>query len=427
MSYRLAVIGYAAYPQRIETIYRDDPTLAQASWAEQRDAVRDHPAMVNLPFTRDFRALGVEVAEFYPDVPQLDAAWARDHGVGDDWPVPPVQVRTARLLGQLADFAPDVLYVHGLLGLSPDFYAAVKEWAPSLRLVCGFEGLMVSRSRLRGVDLLFVCVPPFVEDARRLGVDAAVLYHGFDPDLLNRPEIKAADAAASIDFSFVGSSGYGGLNIHEERYWTLLALTARAGLRCRLNEPWRPEAGTPPDPAQVDRWIAATRAALGRRDPAAWADGRLLAGVRAAAAAFCDRPPAPLTAVFPDLCGPPAYGLEMLALLRRSRVVFNMHVGLAAGAVGNYRMFETAGVGACLLTDDGDNIKDLFEPDVEAVVYRSADEALEKARYLLEHEDERRRIAAAGQARALSQHSFAQRCARIDAAVRRRLRGAAAC
>lgn len=421
MSYRLAVIGYAAYPERIATIYRENPQLAAAAWEEQRAVVRDHPAMATLPFTREFSALGIETAEFYPDVPQLDAAWGRDRGVGDDWPLPPAQIRTARLLGQLAEFAPDVLYVHGLLGLRPDFYAALRDRVPSLRLVTGFEGLMVRRPYLRNVDLLFVCVPPFVADARRLGIEATVLYHSFDPALPARPEILAADALPPIDFSFVGSSGYGGLNIHDARYWTLLELTARGGLRGRLNEPQRPEAGAPPDPARIADWLTTMRAGL---RAAAGDDAAVAAAVAAArttAATFCDRPPAPLTAVFPDHHRSPVYGLDMLAQLRRSRVVFNMHVGLAAGAVGNYRLFEATGVGACLLTDDGDNMAELFVPDVEVATYRSVDEALEKARYLLDHEDERRRMAAAGQARTLSTHTFARRCARIDAAVRRRL------
>jgi spore maturation protein CgeB len=57
------------------------------------------------------------------------------------------------------------------------------------------------------------------------------------------------------------------------------------------------------------------------------------------------------------------------------------------------RLFETTGIGTCLLTDWKPNISELFEP----VTYRSPAEALEKARGLLDHEPERQKIARAGQ------------------------------
>lgn len=70
-------------------------------------------------------------------------------------------------------------------------------------------------------------------------------------------------------------------------------------------------------------------------------------------------------------------------------------------------------MGACLLTDWKDNLPNLFEPDIEVVTYRSAEECIEKVRYLLEHEADRQAIAAAGQRRTLREHTYYHRVERL--------------
>ncbi len=82
------------------------------------------------------------------------------------------------------------------------------------------------------------------------------------------------------------------------------------------------------------------------------------------------------------------------------------------------RLFEATGVGSCLLTDWKNNLSDLFEPDAEVVAYRNAEECIEKAEYLLRHEGERQKIAAAGQCRTLRDHTFARRAEQLDQLIR---------
>jgi spore maturation protein CgeB len=70
------------------------------------------------------------------------------------------------------------------------------------------------------------------------------------------------------------------------------------------------------------------------------------------------------------------------------------------------------------LTDWKENLSELFEPDVEVLTYRTAEECAEKVRYILDNEELRRRIAEAGQRRTLREHNFENRAARIDEIVR---------
>jgi len=56
----------------------------------------------------------------------------------------------------------------------------------------------------------------------------------------------------------------------------------------------------------------------------------------------------------------------------------------------------------------------MFEPDSEIVTYRTADECAEKVRYLLDHEQERQSIAAAGHRRTLRDHTYRKRAEQVD-------------
>ena len=77
-------------------------------------------------------------------------------------------------------------------------------------------------------------------------------------------------------------------------------------------------------------------------------------------------------------------------------------------------------MGACLLTDWKSNLHELFDPETEVVTYRHPEEAAEKVRFLLDHEDKRTAIARAGQRRTLRDHTSANRAARLAELIQER-------
>jgi spore maturation protein CgeB len=115
---------------------------------------------------------------------------------------------------------------------------------------------------------------------------------------------------------------------------------------------------------------------------------------------------------------PAVFGLEYFQVLKDSRITLNVHADTSPVYASNMRLFEATGVGSCLLTDWKTNIGELYQPDVEVVVYRSAEEAVEKARWLSEHPLEGEEIAAAGARRTLASHTFHHRAAQIDDIIR---------
>ena len=97
-----------------------------------------------------------------------------------------------------------------------------------------------------------------------------------------------------------------------------------------------------------------------------------------------------------------------------------MNINRASMAVSGFspptRVFEVAGAGTCLLCDDWPGIDDCFEPGAEILVVKSAQDVVDA---LASHDDAaRRRIGAAFHARALRDHTYAQRAVQAEAAFR---------
>jgi spore maturation protein CgeB len=117
----------------------------------------------------------------------------------------------------------------------------------------------------------------------------------------------------------------------------------------------------------------------------------------------------------------PLWALDMYQVLYNSDIALNHHINVAGAYSNNMRLYEATGVGAFLLTDYKENLKTLFEPGKEVVAYHSAAEAAELIEYYLTHEEERKAIAQAGQARTLREHTYRHRMEEFVSIVKRYL------
>jgi len=119
----------------------------------------------------------------------------------------------------------------------------------------------------------------------------------------------------------------------------------------------------------------------------------------------------------------PLYGNEMMKALSKARIGINIHGGIAAAYASNVRMFEVTGCGSMLVTDKKSNISDIFVPGKEIVCFDNAHDCVEKISWYLEHEEERSKIAEAGQQRTLKDHSLAQRVNQLHEIIMNNLSG----
>lgn len=109
-----------------------------------------------------------------------------------------------------------------------------------------------------------------------------------------------------------------------------------------------------------------------------------------------------------------AWGLELYRILNRSKISLNFHARYAGPYANNLRLFEVTGCGALLLTDQKENLQQYFEPREEVVSYQDTADCVDRLRYYLEHEEERRRIARGGQERTLQNHTWRNRMRTLE-------------
>ncbi len=78
-------------------------------------------------------------------------------------------------------------------------------------------------------------------------------------------------------------------------------------------------------------------------------------------------------------------------------------------ASSSSRPFELASLGACMVCNPYEGIETWFEPEKELIVVHSAEEAHERIKWLLEHDEARRRMGQAARERFLKEHTFRHR------------------
>jgi O-antigen biosynthesis protein len=97
-----------------------------------------------------------------------------------------------------------------------------------------------------------------------------------------------------------------------------------------------------------------------------------------------------------------------------SKIVFNISMVDDL----NMRTFEAMASGSMLMTNWIPTIEEHFEDGKHLVLYRNDDEMVEKARYYLEHDEERERIAQAGYEEVMKNHTIDKRVETMLSAIK---------
>ncbi len=102
------------------------------------------------------------------------------------------------------------------------------------------------------------------------------------------------------------------------------------------------------------------------------------------------------------------FGQDMYQLIFDSKVVLNNHIDISQDQMANIRLFESTGLGSCLLTDYKNNLTEFFSTD-EIITYRNNDEAVEKIKYLADNPEVAKQIAQKGMKKTLKEHTIQAR------------------
>ena len=261
------------------------------------------------------------------------------------------------LAAQIEHHRPDVILTYCIEEIPIRFWQQMKRHYGIL--VGQIAAPLSEQADLSCFDLLLSSLPNYVERFRRAGRQSELFRLGFDPLVLD----KIGNAPATIDVSFVGSL----TRAHEGRVRWLEHLCRQLGVKV-----WgQGVEQLPSDSAIRKNWQGT------------------------------------------------AWGADMFRILRQSKMTLNYHIGIAGPYANNMRLYEATGVGTLLITDEKQNLTDMFKPGEEVVTYRNTEECIEQVRHYLDHETKRLQIAAAGHARTLRDHSYEARMQEFVSIVKR--------
>lgn len=346
--------------------YFDRPSRTSESFEQQKKSLIEARFGTSDFYSRHLIELGCEVVDLIPNCRELQSAWAREHGIWvNPFPVPHRFYRVplaGKVLAALPGFLsiamaqirllkPDVLYCHDLTFFPAD---ALRELKQHVRLIVGqVASPLPPLSFLCGFDLILTSLPHFVPRLEALGIASKYLKLGFEPSMADAFKGVERD----IPVSFVGGMGPG----HKQAIPLLEHLARHTPIRF------------------FGYGVAQLPASSPIREKY---EGEV-------------------------------WGLEMYGVLARSRMTVNRHIAAAENYANNMRLYEATGMGALLLTEKKENLGDLFEPGKEVETYQDREEAVEKINALIRDGERLDRIAAAGNARTLRDHTFKARMREI--------------
>jgi spore maturation protein CgeB len=395
----------ASYPAYLATVAARFPGYTTLGYHDQHAVInRDH-FVWGMPYHRSLGALGYEVFNVDRGIKSLQQAWAAENGLD-----PRRMSADDIVVEQARAFKPDAILYDPT---SSALLRKILDDVPTIRLVLGWVGSALAIGRTWGmIDIMLTCAPESVTKLSAMGMKSRHVNHSFNPEV----NMMLAPRNRRIPVSFVGSIVRRS-EFHLTRERMLLGMCDVVPLTI-----YSPNVDVRPmDYAKaVVAGVSSTALAVLRRTGLLKHVKSIPIIRRAERVASPIRRP-----VHPRLAKrlrPGVYGREYFEVLRDSEISLNIHADTSPTYASNIRLYEATGAGSCLLTDWKSNLADLYEPDTEVAVYRSVEEAIEKAMWLIDHPRERHVIANAGMRRTLATHTFAHRAQQIDQIIREALR-----
>lgn len=320
-------------------------------------------------YAREFSAMGHDVTLLYANALRSQLAWSDDTRALRAIPIgwrkwqlisriplfgPWLHNTSAKvkvLMSQIEEIQPDVVYLLDINFLNKRLLERIKKTA---RVVAGqIASPLPPRSYFLSYDHIFSAHPGQVQHFQSLGISSSWLPLAFDGDDIGDFEVDGWPSR-SIDVSFVGSFGR-----HQRNTKSLMRAVGEKNPGLEIY--------TVTAKTRLEKWGLA----------------KFYRGA--------------------------AWGKQMRNVFARSKIVINRHGPVADGYSVNFRMFEATGLGALLVTEQGKNTSDLFEPGKEVLTYNSSAEAADLIQGALADFEKYKSIAAAGQNRTLKQHTYQRR------------------
>lgn len=387
-------IATGFYSNFTQSFYSNYPSFQEHSFEEQRREINKRYSIWGHGWEAAFQKNGFNAYSVPISSSDLQLKWAKENFKE--------QVSTQEIIfQQIKLFQPDILwYDHFDLNL----LKKIKEQLRSIKLVVGWSGSAIPPlGVLKEVDLVLSCAPETVNILSKQGLSIEHVHHAFNPAPMEY--LVSNDKKHLI--TFVGQI-VRGEEYHNYREKLLVSISNNYELS--LFSPHYNTTFFEVGKSTVKK-ILSEVLRYGSKKPLL---NKILSQNPFIVKLMNTKYQwLPFDLTLKRNMHPPVFGYEMYQVISDSEIVLNIHADSSPKYASNMRLFETTGVGSCLLTDDRQNLSELFRTNEEVLSYKNEKDCLEKIKWLIENPDERRKIAQTGQKKTMQEHLFQHRTGRV--------------
>lgn len=390
----------SVYPAYARNFYQRYPDTASLSYTEHKALVDADGNGGAAPYAPIVSRYGIEMVSFYQNMSPLQQAWARENGykgLSDD----------DIALKQVTEYQPDILwYTH----YDEALLVSILETVPSIKKVMGWVGSAIPRTQVwKHMDVILSCAPETAAQFSAEGMKGVHIHHAFDTRILSRLN----NEPPKFDLIFIGQLIKAkGFHNEREKMLERLAQHVKLTVFSPITDQFTVKKRFL---AEVEKALSITVKTAGQLTLVK----KIIDKNNELTRVYEKEVPNwELSPALKKVVKPAVFGMEMYRSIHQSKAVLNIHADSSPLYASNMRLWETTGVGACLITDWKQNIADLFVPDDEIIVYKSAAECMEKITWLLSNPQRLQQVAEAGQQRCITEHSYENRVEQLVPVIR---------
>ncbi|MEA3497001.1 MAG: glycosyltransferase [Bacteroidota bacterium] len=353
----------------MDDLYLKNPGLSEKDFQTQYKIIMDSAFWEADFYKKNLERTGrFEVMDVVMNASHLQKQWAKEHNVKYSQSTWIQDILEA----QITEFKPDIFFAQDFPLIEAEFKKRIKKKYPFVKLILAWDGIVhKSLSKFAESDVIMTPATFITDYYTKRNINAFTLPFGFEKSILDKIKLNRN----KYDTSFVGGVSLF-KNAHYSRLKLLNHLSRNTDIELFLSglSGWKMflvSAFQTFKQGKIKEFITAMNLQKNNK-------GSL-------------------------------FGIDMYQALADSKITINSHIDRAGKHAANIRLFEATGTGTCLLTDWKENLSDYFEIDKEVVAYKSPEDCAEKIKWLLKNEDERIKIAKAGQKKTLEKYSFENR------------------
>jgi len=403
MNFNMVIVG-TLYIEFLAEFYEINRHLAESDYNTHYNLLMSAAAGTISSYTNNFNAIGLKTNAIVSNDNKIQRKWAEENNCSH------LQSDEV-IIKQVNELNPEVVWLEDRTFLTSAFIAKLRTNCQSVKVLFTFHCAPYDTNyanALKLFDFVITCTPGFIQNYEKQGIKSYLVYHGFDTQVLDH---LPQNPVITENVIFSGSLYLGG-GFHDQRkelIEQILKQNISVGIFGNLEACYK---------TQAKRIV--------------YNSYQLLSFLKIAKLSFIKKlysrfenflhtPVKNYSGKLRKSTKHPVFGVEMFKLLQSAAITLNIHGEVAGNYAGNLRMFEATGVGTCLLTDNKQNMAELFDLEREVVVYENADDCINKINWLLANPEKCRQIAKAGQEKTFKVHTVKNRCIEISEIIKKHL------